>query len=437
MQNLPFFRDLETGTWDITADTLRTRRLALISSILSNMRDSISAITQDEPSRLGETKRLYASILKDFMTTMKHNYQQLRQGTTVTGAYVEFVQKIVQFLKQYTNDICPVLPFFTDSVAFPLPAGDPTYVVARLCGYAPKLSDVGTAKQLSVFIQTVAQQAAADNQQTYLVNQLTTALCTDAAPSTDRIALRSVLLQGILPAYLEAAFLSSTAFAITRPILQALPSILNTTVFDLRITQPESLASTVGCIVSISHAFIRGTEQLKDNRYMFQQPYTLVALTHMLEALKSILSPLEYICSRTMPSAHSTKPPLLIYIDQLSTFIAELLQGATPDTIPSYVGDAHAPPPEKQHADLLAFCRRGLEDSLKTNWSESAESIWFGQGHARREVLFDIGSMEEERARLEGVIETLQAAIHDIYGLADMQYHHTIQECNIGCDMVV
>lgn len=170
---------------------------------------------------------------------------------------------------------------------------------------------------------------------------------------------------------------------------------------------------------------------------MLQQPYTLAALTHMLEALKSILSPLEYICSRIMPSAHSTKPPLVTYIDQLSIFIAELLQGATPDTIPSYVGDAHAPPPEKQHTDLLAFCRRGLEDGLKTNWSESAGSIWFGQGHARREVLFDIGSMEEERARLEGGIGTLQAAIHDIYGLGDVQYRHTIQECSIGCDMVV
>ncbi|KAI4949177.1 hypothetical protein J4E91_005641 [Alternaria rosae] len=436
MQNLPFFRDIETGKWDITADTLRTRRLALISSILSNMRDDIHATTRAEPSRLGETKRLYASMLKDFMTSMKYNYQQLRQGTTVTGAYVEFLQKIVQFLKQYTNDICPVLPFFTDSVAFPLPAGDPTYVVARLCGYAPKLSDTGTAKQLSFFIQTVAQQAAADNQQAYLVNQLTTALCTDEAPTGDRVALRSVLLQGIFPAYLEEAFSSSTAFAIARPTLQALPAILDTMIFDLRVTQPESLASTIGCIVSVSHAFIRGTEQLKDDHHLLQLPYVLAALTHMLEALRSILSPLEYICSRTIPSAHLNPPPLVAYIDEVSIFITELLRGATPDTIPSYAGDAHAPPSEKQHAGLLAFCRRGLEDSLKTNWSESAGSIWFGQGHARREVLFDIGSVEEERERLEGGIKGLQAALHDVYGYEDAGIHGE-EETNIGYDMVV
>ncbi|KAI4645233.1 hypothetical protein J4E93_006033 [Alternaria ventricosa] len=436
MQNLPFFRDLETGKWDITADTLRTRRLALISSILSNMRDDIHAITRAEPLRLGEMKRLYASMLKDFMTSMKYNYQQLRQGTTVTGAYVEFVQKIVQFLKQYANDICPVLPFFTDSVAFPLPAGDPTYVVARLCGYAPKLSDAGTAKQLSFFIQTVAQQAAADNQQAYLVNQLTTALCTDEAPTGDRVALRSVLLQGIFPAYLEEAFSSSTAFAIAKPILQALPATLETMIFDLRITQPESLASTVGCIVSISHAFIRGTEQLKDNHHLLQLPYVLAALTHMLQALKSVLSPLEYICNRTMPSAHLNPPPLVTYIGELIIFIAHLLRGATPDTIPSYAGDAHAPPPERQHADLLAFCRRGLEDSLKTNWSESAGSIWFGQGHARREVLFDIGGVEEQRGRLERGIEEFQAALHDAYGFGDAVCYGE-EGRNVGYDMVV
>jgi hypothetical protein len=436
MQNIPFFRDLETRKWDITADTLRTRRLALISSILSNMRDDIHAIAQADPARLGAMKRLYASILKDFMTAMKYNYQQLRQGTTVTGTYVEFVQKVVQFLKQYTNDICPVLPFFTDSVAFPLPAGDPTYVVARLCGYAPKLSDTGTAKQLSVFVQTVAQQAAADNQQTYLVNQLTTALCTDEAPTTDRVALRSVLLQGILPAYLDEAFSSSTAFAIARPILQALHSILDTMIFDLRITQPESLASTIGCIVAVSHAYIRGTEQLKDNPYLLQQPYVLAALTHMLQALKSILSPLVYMCSRTMPSSHINKPPLITYIEQLSIFIAELTQGTTPDIIPSYAGDAHAPPPEKRHADLLAFCRRGLQEGLKTNWSESAGSIWFGQGHARREVMFDIGSVEEERARLEEGIEGFLDALHDVYGYEDAQYHD-VEEGNVGYDMVV
>ncbi|KAL1792563.1 hypothetical protein ACET3X_009070 [Alternaria dauci] len=437
LQNLPFFRSPETNEWDITADTLRTRRLALISSILSNMRDDVRTAAQAEPARLGNMKRSYASMLTDFMATMKYNYQQLRQGTTVTGAYVEFVQKIVQFLKQYTNDICTVLPFFTDSVAFPLPAGDPTYVVARLCGYAPKLSDTGTAKQLSVFIQTVVERAAADNEQIYLVNQLTTALCTDEAPTADRVALRSVLLKGVLPAYVEEAFSSVTAFAIARPILQALPSFLDTMIFDLRITQPDSLLSTLDCIVSVAHAFIRGTEQLKDSQHWLQQSHVIAALTYMMDAMESILSPLEYICSRAMPSAYLSQPPLITYIDQLSIFVMELLQGTTPETIPSYVGDAHAPIQQKQHAELLAFCRRNLEEGIRTNWSESTGSIWFGQGHARREVPFDIGSVEEERAALVGGIQRFQSALRDAYGDDEQLYHDCKGEGASTYDFIV
>ncbi|KAF1836004.1 hypothetical protein BDW02DRAFT_258890 [Decorospora gaudefroyi] len=410
LKNLPFFRQSDTSELDITVETVRTRRLALISSILSNMRDDVQRTSRNEPARAAEVKRLYAVMLKSFMTTMKYNYQQLHQGTTVTGAYVEFVQKIVQFLKQYTSDICPVLPFFTDSVAFPLPAGDPTYVVARLCGYAPKLSDPGTAKQLSVFIQTVAQQATADNQQPYLVNQLTTALCTDEAPSVDRIALRSVLFQGIFPVYLEASFSSSTAFVIARPILQALPSILKTTIFDLRITQPDNLSSIVGCIVSTAHAFIRGTEHVKNNPPLLQHPHILAALTHMLESITAFLPLLDYICTRTTTTSYQ-QPSCITYIHDLTTFITHLLHNPhhTPDPIPHYPADTRAHP----HQDLVSFCRRGLDDSLKTNWAESADTttIWFGQGHARREVVVDIGTVEQERECLVGAIGTFWVAL--------------------------
>lgn len=415
LQNLPFFRKLETGEFDITSDTLRTRRLALISSIFSNMRDDVQATFRRDPMRTIEVRRSYAAMLKDFMTTMRFNYQQLQQGTTVTGAYVEFVQKIVQFLKQYTNDICPVLPFFTDSVAFPLPAGDPTYVVARLCGYAPKVAEAGTAKQLSVFIQTVVQQAAADNQQPYLVNQLKAALCTEETPLADRIALRSTLLQNIFPVYLEDIFSSSTAFLITQPVLRALPSILETMVFDLRIMQSVSLSSTIGSLIAISHAFVRGSERLLDNPYIFRQPHILLSLSYMLEVMSSIIPLVEYICSRTTSTTGPIKPQIVTYMQNFSVFVTEMLQDKLPDSIPSYEGDAHLAPPDQQQADLLAFCKRGLQEGLESNWSESQGAISFGQGHARREVIFNISTLEEERSRLVAEIGAFQVIVQNVY----------------------
>jgi hypothetical protein len=436
MQNLPFFRKPETNELDITADTVQTRRLALISSILSNMRDDVQTTSRYAPARIAELKRGYKTMLNDFMMAMKYNYQQLQQGTTVTGAYVEFVQKIVQFLKQYTSDICAVLPFFTDSVAFPLPAGDPAYVVARLCGYAPKLSDSGTAKQLSYFIQTVAQQAT-DNQQDYLVNQLTTALCTDEAPTADRVALRSVLLQAIFPAYLEEAFLSRTAFIIAKPILQALPSILATMLFDLRVTQPESLAPILGSIMAVSHAFIRSTEQIKDDCNLLHQPHILAALSYMLDAMTSILAPLEYICSRL---SHPTQPPRVIsYIHDFILFVADLIHDRLPDSTPSYAADAHAPSSDdKQIPDLLAFCRRGLQASLKENWSEAQGKIWFGAGYARREVVVDLGSVEEERERVGNRMDLFLGGLGDVFGEMEWGVHNDDDRSDGGlADVVV
>jgi hypothetical protein len=429
MKNLPFFRSQEDGAWDITADTVRSRRLAVISSMLSNMRDDLHHATVHSPARASEVKRTYAALLKEFMMRMKNNYQQLQQGNTITGAYVEFVQKIVQFLKQYSGDICPVLPFFTDSVAFPLPSGDPTYVVGRLCGYAPKATEPGTAKQLSVFIQTVAQQAAADNQQPYLVNQLTTALCSNDAPAADRAALRSILLQGIFPAYLEEAFSSGITLLITRPILQSLRPILDTMIFDLRIKQLESVSTIVGTIVAVSHAFIRGTEHLKTTSKLFEEPYTLSALTYMVDAMCSVVPILDYICSRTTPIMHHSKPALVTYIEQFSIYIAEMIHNLVPHTTPYYQGNAHAAP-LGSHTNLLAFCKRGLNDSIKANWSESGGAIWFGQGQAKREVVFDIGSMEEEKARLVKAIEAFHGVLHSVY----LDGHG---RAGAGCDMDV
>jgi hypothetical protein len=419
MKSLPFLRDQSNGSWDITSDTLRSRRLALISSILSNMRDDLHSTSSEYPARASEVRRTYATMLKDLMTRMKANYVQLQQGTTVTGAYAEFVQKIVQFLKQYTGDICPVIPFFTDSVAFPLPSTDPTYVVGRLCGYAPKALEPGTAKQLSVFIQTVAQQAAADNQQSYLVNQLTTALCSDETPATDRTALRSILLQSILPTYLENAFASSTTFIIASPILRSLPSILDRMMFDLRITQPASVSSIMKSILAIGHAFIHGTENLTTTPALFDQPHILAVSTHMLEAMASSIPVLEYICSQTTTNMH----PLVTYMRDLSAYFTDKLHDVELQTIPNYDGDAHTISSGDQHSNISVFCRRGLEDSMKVNWSESNGAIWFGQGHARREVVFDIGSVEEERERLMAAVKAFQRVLHNVYGEEDGEDH--------------
>ena len=416
LKNLPFFKVEQGGGLDITADTLRSRRLALISGLLSNMREDVYTTTVQEPARIPEVKRIYAAMLKDFMMRIRGNYQQLQQGATVTGAYVEFVQKIVRFLKQYTDDICPVLPFFTDSVAFPLPSTDPAYVVGRLCGYAPKAKDPGTAKQLSAFIQTVAQRAAADNQQVYLLNQLRTALCAEGAPVADRVTLRTVLLQGIFPAYIEGALASRVGHLTARPILQCLPSVLDEAIYDLRVHQIESLSTAIESIISIAHAFIRGTEHLKGNAPLLQQSSTLNGLVHMFEVAISISRLLDYIVDRSISTMGRGRPPLVAYLEEFGTYIAQMIKSETPHDVPSYQGDADVASSNAQYADILTFCTRDLQSSLESNWNDDQGSIRFGEGRAEKEVSYDIGSTENEGVKLLDTIQKFHDTLNEFSG---------------------
>jgi hypothetical protein len=411
LKNLPFIRDEKNGTMDVTVETLRSRRLAVLSSMLSNMRDEVHDTLSEDPSRASVVRRTYASMLKDLMARMKNNYEQLQQGESVTGAYVEFVQRIVQFLTQYTSEICPILPFFTDSVAFPLPTTDPTYVIGRLCGYAPKAGDLRTAKQLAIFIQTVAQQAAADNQEPYLVHQLTTALCIEDPAVAERTVLRSVLCQGIFPAYIELAFASQLGFMLANPILQSLPMVFDTITFDLRVAQQDSVSSVLESVVSVLHAFIRSTEQLKGNSTFFRQPYTLCALSHLFEITISSLRILDYILDRTVESTCSRNVPLKVYLRQFSLYVEQMVNDVAPLDFPSYLGDACANVGSTQSASLLMFARNGVKESLKTNWRECQDTVWFGQGQTEKEVSLRVGSLEDEQVKLSRTILLLSSAL--------------------------
>ncbi|KAF2470613.1 uncharacterized protein BDR25DRAFT_261679 [Lindgomyces ingoldianus] len=412
LQNLPFLQDPRTGHLDVTFDTLRTRRLALLSSILANMRDDLHTAILDDPSRVADTKREYASMLKELMNAMKKNYQDLRHGTTVIGAYVEFVQKIVQFLQQYTSDICAVSTFFTDSAAFPLPATDPTYVVGRLCGYAPKLASPGVAKQLSTFIQTVAQQAALDSQQPYLVNQLSSALSANGPDFADGSALRRMLLQGVFPAYIKASFESAIGLVIAKPILQSLKSILDALFFDLRVTDTSNVRCFTETISAVLHAFVQGAERLIGRPFLLNQVHVLQTIEMLLDASVSILPMLDYIQGRTSRSV--AQPPFIAYLEQFSIFVSAAIHNKVPDTVPGFDGPTNSASPPC--SDLLFFSIQGLQESMNSNWKVDQGRIFFGQGHARREVFVDLGLVEEEKAITESAIERFHQALRCVYG---------------------
>jgi hypothetical protein len=413
LRDLPFYRDNRTGENDVTIDTVRERRLSLLSAVLANMQIDYHNAKLQRPEQATHVKQDYTVMLNNLMMAMKNNYQELHQSVKVAGAYVAFVQAVVQFLNQYTSDICPVNPFFTDSAEFPLPAADPTYVTGRLCGYAPKLRNPGVTKQLSTFVQTVAQQAAKDNHGDYLDRQFTSALTNDGDRTIDKPLLRSVLLQGIIPAYIEAALSGLIGFTIARPILQSLKGILGTLFFDIKVTDTSNVENACSNIFGILYTFARSTQELEQSLEVLHQPHVLRSITLVLDAVVQALPILEYILARTSPFPPS-KPGVLTYISDFTVFLAEVLHQKVPYPVASF--DATNDIINGQYSSLLPFCKRMLKSTMENNWAETPEGVAFGHGSARTHVLVDIGTVEEETWRVIRSIELFHAAVENVFG---------------------
>ncbi|CAI6339220.1 unnamed protein product [Periconia digitata] len=416
MRNLPFSTDNKSGELEFTQETLRARRLSLLSSLLANMCDDFHTRVHDNPAKREQIQSEYKPMLDALMTSMKNNYLELGPHSGPTGAYVGFVQKNVQFLQQYSIDMIrksPIFEFFTNSVTFPTPATDPTYVIGRLCSYAPKLCrQSGVVKELSAFVQRVAQQSAADGRQPQLVHQLDTVMGRGEMPTKDRIALRDVLMQGVFPAYVEVAFTSRIGFVVALPILQSLCGVIQNMLFDVRVMNELSALSTCESIMSIVHVFIQSTRALKADTQLLKQAHILAAVRYMLETFMAAVPVLQYMLSRRFGS--TAKPAVVRYFEEFSVWLTGTLHDVEPATAPSYEGDSGIL--QCTHASLLPFSRSELGDDLQKHWSMQMGNVYFGHGHGRREVrAVDIASAEEEKAMLMGRIEALHGVISDEY----------------------
>jgi hypothetical protein len=252
LHNLPFAASRDTGEYRITLSDLRQRRIILIGSVLSNMHTSLNSF--NSPS-VAESKREYVDMLKAAMQHMRSTYEQLQNlsgrfgGSSydnVKGAFVEFVQSIISLMQQHTSDICPIDPFFVDSAAFPLPLDDPTYVKAKLKSYESKLGGSRARKQLAVFVQTVSERAASENQQAYLIKQMHETLTGHASRE-----LRSVVLTALLPAYIQCSSTSIRGSILATPLVEASAMVLDDMVYDLDLTDEQGTENDVDTITSV------------------------------------------------------------------------------------------------------------------------------------------------------------------------------------------
>ncbi|KAH0555880.1 hypothetical protein GP486_006176 [Trichoglossum hirsutum] len=375
--------------------------------VLANMRESVeeSALVSERES--AALRQAYAQHLKSLMGSMKSNYEESRQGSTCSGAYVEFVQTVVEFLQQHTIDICPVDKFFTDSSAFPLPATDPTYVVGRLKNYGLKLSESRIHIQLATFLQSVSERAAAEQQQSYLTGQLCTAM-SDTFESGDvkKPTLRAFLTQAIFPAYIEVALDTPAGWILARSVLRSLGSMFDTLLTDVDSGNPACVSSVIAILAHVLDSFRLSAGLLIAHSGLLEQPTVLNTLTSYFSTITSMLHPLDYLWRRSHRGGHAVK--CVAFFTAFATFILQVLTDHQDEAVSPYVICPDFSPLPTPFPEVRNFCTQELRNTLKRNWSRRGDEYHVVRGKTTVEVVVETGSLEEEKTRLlEGLADYL------------------------------
>ncbi|KZF19874.1 hypothetical protein L228DRAFT_30814 [Xylona heveae TC161] len=430
LRNPPFWADAKTGLFSITPLEFRERRLSLISTVLDNMRESLADV-EESPNKAIALRQQYKALLKQMMTAMRNNYQELREETGFSGVYVDFVQQVIQALQQHTADICPVDRFFTDSSAFPLPASDPTYVVGRLKSYGLRLSDIRMPKQLVTFTQTVSERASVDNQQSYLVNQLRLAMSgtfEDGDPA--RPTLRAFLLQAVFPAYLQLAFQTAAGWILAKPLLRAVEYTFEDVLEDLDANNTRCVESVIAFITSMLDTFRQSFELLVDHSGLLEQSSTVSLLASSFATITAALSPIDYLQRCTGRANHAVK--CIAFFRSFAIFVATLLLGHPDSLVSPYIGldnsfgssdhldlesDSDALDESDKYHDIRRFCTHELQQSLAKNWTHYANHYFLLRGNMRKQVMVDARSLEDEKLDLFAAIHTFLMVLGRMSGL--------------------
>jgi hypothetical protein len=437
LRNLPFTRTTN-GTFSMSLHDLRQRRLSLLSSVLSNMRDTYDQVMQENPAKLSALRSDYANMLKQTMSAMKTRYQQFHNSDNgsvadphAQGAYVEFVQQVVTFMQQYTTDICQVDRFFTDSAAFPLPAVDPTYVVGRLRAYVPKLAQSGKRKELAGFVKGVGERAAVDCQQQYLVDQLVTAMSgvlehgDPKAPS-----LRHVLTTAILPAYIENAFSTACSWIVAKPILDACGRCIEEVFYRTKFEDERSVQAVMEMISTLLHSMIKATAHALTYTGLMRLPHVQMTLAALFKAAGRCFTTVRHI-NRTGRTLQRLQETIARLVESANSIDAILSDARDLDLLIPMVDNTE---PECHWPDTLDFSRKQLQEEFNGKWYAHDGRYFVRRGNGSVEVAVPMEDEDEERSRLLAAVRSFRESYQTIFhGRGGMRRGARVHnDCGLG-----
>ncbi|EEH23050.2 hypothetical protein PABG_05261 [Paracoccidioides brasiliensis Pb03] len=426
LRNLPFSRNPISQRYEITLQEFSQRRLSLISCILSNMREHLSDAEDLGAHIVQNTRSQYRELVEALMGAMKSNYSELGKiNDSVQSSYVGFVHRIVGFLQQHSQKICPIDPFFTNPSTFPLPADDPNYIVGKLKGYAVRLTSSKVANELFTFLHHVSERAAVDGQQMYLVDQLYAAMAESAEPGENhQTTILIFFLRCILPAYIEVCLVAPGAWILVRPLLQSLTRILMGSILFINACDGNCVSVLVGALTCYFEAVDSAVRLLVDHPGLLDEPHILLTVTSLLETITTSLPAIDYL-DRSCSQAAT----LVAYVDifkQFALFAASTLlnpeNALAPQTLDmalthiSQENNYH--PPSQFFADARGFAARGLQSRFRDGWSFRNGKYFVRPEHSQqvKEIVNDPACTSAAFAK-EAFIKTVEIFFGTMDGL--------------------
>lgn len=371
LRNPPFCIERISKRFKITPDDFSRGRTSLISTILENMWEAVNEAALDSLAKASVLKQQYNEWLRAMMSAMKRNYRELSQGPNAGGAYVDFVQDVIQALHRNTSAICPVDRFFTDSSEFPLPAADPTYVVGQLQNYGLRLREPRIPKQLAAFLQSLFERAVMSGQEADLSTKLHVAMSnTFETGDPANLSLRSFLTKGVLPSYIAVGFATTGGWVFLLPFLKALQPVFRTLFTDMSANHEGSIQSMANMLSSFLQDLWSSWQLLLQTSDWLEHPYVLHLLRECYLTVTSLLPVLDYI-----RRLHTPTDAAVSILDSLRTVAVCVAQGEDyqgilrPGAIEATV--------DPDYIAVRQFAHRELEQSLKRFWGK--HSIGLGE----------------------------------------------------------
>jgi len=338
----------------------------------------------------------------------KFTNEQVLRLSTVSGAYVDFVHRVVEFLLQYSTDIVEIDKFFTDSSAFPLPAMDPNYVVGQLKKYVFGLSFPGTQKQLNAFFQTLGERAALGNEQEKLVSQLSTALSEDfETGDTRQPTMRAYFLHAVFPAYIEAALEHPAGWVFGVPVLKALRNVVSNLKINMDSTSYACANSTISMLATILDSMRRAANRAMSTNDAFSTPHTLGTLTLLLKVLAATIPVLAWIYDEANETLRETAKECSDFLIRFAVYARKMVTGRQDDEAqrPLDILAMSERPPSGFEAGRR-HCKDTLSQYLAARWRQVGDGGWMVGDRA---VSLPLYPPDQEKF-LEMVVEVVRVA---------------------------